>query len=284
MIAILDIGSNSVRLMLWANGKSLYKKVATTRLAEGAAQSGVLTEPAMARTVAAIGEFCGEARAAGARIYAFATAAVRSAQNGTEFCKRTEADCGVLPEIISGEEEAQLGLTGALGSGDGGVIDIGGASTEVCYREAGKITFSASLPVGCVKLFDVCKDDRTRLSQRIAEALSPLNGIAPVGVTYCIGGTAATLARIRLGLPRYDAAVLQETPLKAAWLQEEADKLLALSAKDRKKIAGMDPVRADVIAGGTLLLSEIMKKIGIGEAFFSDRDNLEGFLTARGIA
>ena len=77
--AVIDIGSNSVRLMLWADGP-LYKKVCTTRLAEGLSCSGSLCDTAMDRTVRAVADFCKEGEQAGAQVLAFATAAVRSAR------------------------------------------------------------------------------------------------------------------------------------------------------------------------------------------------------------
>ena len=92
--AVIDIGSNSVRLMLWANG-TLYKKVITTRLAQGLAASGVICEEASARTVAAIAELAAEGRREGAIVLAFATAAGRSAKGGCAFCGRGQEVWGV---------------------------------------------------------------------------------------------------------------------------------------------------------------------------------------------
>ena len=119
--AVIDIGSNSVRLMLWADG-ALYKKVETTRLSEGLSESGVLSEAAMKRSERAVAAFCEEGRRAGAQPVAFATAAVRSASNGGEFCARVRALCGLDIDVVAGEDEAQMGLLGALGANDGAVI------------------------------------------------------------------------------------------------------------------------------------------------------------------
>ena len=81
--AVIDIGSNSVRLMLWADGKVLYKTLKTTRLGEGTAFSPCLKEDAIERTASAVAEFCMQARKDGAKnIFAYATEAVRSAENG----------------------------------------------------------------------------------------------------------------------------------------------------------------------------------------------------------
>ena len=101
---------------------------------------------------------------------------------------------------------------------------------------------------------------------------------------YAIGGTASTLASINLGLAEYDAAKLNGLSLSAEYLDEVASYLLILSVEERKSIPGMDVRRVDVIAGGAVLLSEIVHAFGLKEVKFSDGDNLEGYLVARGLA
>ena len=281
MFAIIDIGSNSVRLMLWANGKSLYKRVHTTRLGEGLAASGELSEPAMERTTAAVAAYCAEGQAAGAQVYAFATAAVRSAKNGAVFCRRVKERCGLEVDVVPGAEEALLGLCGALGDRDGGIIDIGGASTEICIRERGGIVFSVSLDVGAVRLFDSCRDDAARLHERIDRAILPVEKPLSAGKIYAIGGTASTLASVKLALKEYDGEKIQDCPLVFAEVETLSEKLLSLNAEERKQLAGMDKRRADIIAGGALLLAKIMKTLSLSVVYSSDKDNLEGYLALR---
>ncbi len=275
--AVVDIGSNSVRLMVWADGKTLYKRVKTTRLGEGLALSPHLREGAMERTAQAVAEFCAEGRALGAECRAFATAAVRTAMNGGDFCARVKALCGVAADVVSGDEEALLGLSGALGERDGGIVDIGGASTEVCVRRGGELSFRVSLPVGAVRLFDLCGEDRALLSGEIFPLVSGLPSLKGEKI-YAVGGTASTLASVLLGLEEYDASRLQDFRMGAKEVSALAERLLPLSLEERKKIGGMDPARADIIAGGALLLAAIMQKTELSEVFFSDRDNLEGYL------
>ena len=114
--AVIDIGSNSVRLMLVADGKVLYKTLNTTRLGEGIASSPFLKDEAISRTASAVADFFSRAKREGAvDVYAFATAAVRSAENGSAFIDRVKELCELDVEIISGEEEAEIGILGALG-------------------------------------------------------------------------------------------------------------------------------------------------------------------------
>ncbi|MDE7087226.1 MAG: hypothetical protein K2O67_03435 [Clostridia bacterium] len=171
-IAIIDIGSNSVRLMLWADGKTLYKAMSTTRLGEGLNFSPYLSKQACERTAQAVAEFCRLAKEEGAQeVHAFATAAVRSSKNPELFTDKVKALCGLTVDILSGEEEAQAGLSGALGSSDGGIIDVGGASTEVTVRKGGKIVYSHRANIGTVRILDGAGRDLKKIDEFVAEKI-----------------------------------------------------------------------------------------------------------------
>lgn len=282
--AIIDVGSNSVRLLLWADGTTLYKKILTTRLGEGIAHSSVLKEEAIMRTAEAVRLFSEEGQRAGAEVFVFATAAVRSAKNGADFCARVKRVTGLEVDVVSGEEEANLALTGALGHGDGAIIDIGGASTEVCVRAGGKKTFSTSLDIGAVRLFDLCGDDPEKLSRAVANAVFLLKGVCPQGRVVAVGGTATTLAALKLQLTEYNAAAVQDLPLSIAEVRQMAETLLSMRTEERKRLPGMDPRRADIIAGAAYLLFAVMASLNIEMVEVSDRDNLEGYLYGRVLA
>lgn len=284
-VAVIDIGSNSVRLMLWADGKSLYKRLVTTRLGAGL-ESGLLSEQSMTHSLKAIAKFCREAKQAGVEaVYPFATAAVRTAANGNIFCETVKRECGLDVDVVSGEDEALLGLYGALGTADGGMVDIGGASTEICFRKGGKIAMSESLDVGAVRLYDHCHDDRELLEESVSRALLPLKDCTKMGLKlYGVGGTAAALARIKLGSKVYDPVQLQNLALSKKWISDTADKLLRMTVGERLSVAGMDCSRADILAGGAYLLGKILHALSCTEIYFSDCDNLEGYLVYRGIS
>ena len=100
---LIDVGSNSVRLALMADGKTLYKTLATTRLGEGLSFSGKMLPEAIERTASAICNFYSEALENGAeKVYVFATAAVRSSSNKADFLSRVAKD-GIKVDVISGE-------------------------------------------------------------------------------------------------------------------------------------------------------------------------------------
>ncbi len=280
-VAVIDIGSNSVRLMLWADGTTLYKKVQTTRLGESVALTGRLLPEAIERSALAVKAFYELALLEGAeKIFAFATAAVRSAVNGGDFCTRVKTLTGIEVDVVSGETEAKLGMLGALSGEEGGIIDIGGASTELCCEQTGLFV---SLDVGAVRLYDLCGDRKDKLLPVIREKISCLCGRSAKGEFFAIGGTATTLASVKLGLEEYDADKIHGTEITYAEVSALSSLFFTRTKEEREKIAGMDVRRADVISGATYLLEQIMQTLSLERVIVSERDNMEGYLIWRGI-
>ena len=282
--AVIDVGSNSVRLMFVADGKVLYKALNTTRLGEGLASSSVLKEEAIIRSVNAVVDFYDRAIAEGAeKVYAFATAAVRSATNGQAFVDGVFALRPLRVEVISGEEEAEIGILGALGNSDGGVIDVGGASTEIVIKEQGELIFKKSVNIGVVRLKDKCGRAQDALTQTAREAAKEYDGLPAVTNLYAIGGTATTLAALALGLQTYDSQKVTGAVLTAQAMQGMADKLSAMSVEEIAVLPCMPKGRADVLSGGAVLLATLMQELGVQTLTASDRDNLEGYAVKRGL-
>ena len=278
---VIDIGSNSVRLLLWADGQTIYKKINTTRLGAGVEKTGRLSAEAIARTAHAVAAFKQEAERAGAhKVLAFATAAVRSAANRADFTSAVKDLCGLSVEVVSGETEAKLGLIGALGGKDGGIIDVGGASTEVTVARGGKIVYAVSADVGAVRLRDACAEERAALETFIAERIAVYGEVPPFNA-YAIGGTATSLAALALELEPYDPAKTDGLVLTAADVLRWAEKLLSLSMGERLALKGMDPRRADVLGGGALLLYRVMRAVGAEQVTVSEKDNMEGYLVCK---
>ena len=282
--AVIDVGSNSVRLMFVADGKVLYKALNTTRLGEGLASSSVLKEEAITRSVNAVVDFYDKAIAEGAeKVYAFATAAVRSATNGQAFVDGVFALRPLRVEVISGEEEAEIGILGALGNSDGGVIDVGGASTEIVIKEQGELIFKKSVNIGVVRLKDKCGRAQEALTQTAREAAKEYVGLPSVANLYAIGGTATTIAALALGLQTYDSQKVTGAVLTAQNMQDMADKLSAMSVEEIAALPCMPKGRADVLSGGAVLLATLMQELGVQTLTASDRDNLEGYAVKRGL-
>lgn len=282
--AVIDIGSNSVRLMFVADGKVLYKTLQTTRLGEGLAEKPLLKPEAIERSALAVSTFYKKAIEEGAeKVLCFATAAVRSAENRQIFLDRVYALCGLTIDVISGEEEAAIGILGALGNHDGGVIDIGGASTEIVVKKAGALIYKKSVNIGVVRLKDMCGRDRLAL-EKVADEASKQYGEIPLGDTiYAIGGTATTLAAQVLGLENYSSEAITGAVVTMADIEALMDKLLSMSVEEIANLPCMPKGRADVLTGGAVLFTRLMKNLGFNRLIASDRDNLEGYAIKKGL-
>lgn len=278
LYGVIDIGSNSVRLMMHNGVKTLYKKIKITALAENMGEQRVLTTEAIKRTALAVAEFVGFAKKQCAdEIFAFATAAVRYAKNRAIFLDEVKNLCGVDVEVVSGEMEAELGYIGALNGSDGGVIDIGGASAEVIVCKNGEKIFGKSLDVGAVKIKDKCGQDYNAVKAFLTDKITEYGNI-PNAEFFGIGGTATTIASILLQLEVYDAEKVNGFCIEKTQLNSLVNKLFSMTIEERKKLKGLQPERAEVIAGGAELMLLIMDKIGIDKIIVSESDNLEGYL------
>ncbi len=275
---VIDIGSNSVRLMINKNEKTLYKLVNTTRLAEGMVADKLLKAQSVDRTVSAVYFFVEKAKEERVdELYIFATAAVRSAVNSNDFVNAVKDATGYDVDVISGEMEALIGRLGALSDNDGGIIDVGGASAEVTAVVNGEQVYSKSLDLGAVKIKDICAQDKDLARELINSTITEYGKI-PKTTYYGIGGTATSIASMLLELEPYNPEKVDGFSVNIEELEKLVDKLYSLSVEERKQLKGLQPERAEVIAGGALLLLNIMYKIGINSLLVSESDNLEGYL------
>lgn len=282
--AVIDIGSNSVRLMFVADGKVLYKDLQTTRLGEGLAYQPMLLPAAIERSAQAVAFFYQKAIVDGAeKVVAFATAAVRTAENRALFLDRVKELCGLQIEVVSGEEEAELGILGALGNADGGVIDVGGASTEIVVKSGGKLVYKKSLDIGVVRLKDRYGRNVDELKSAAKRAAIEYGKIPKMDALCGIGGTATTLAAQYLGLKVYNSLEITGTQISVSDLKVLADKLAAMSVEEIAALPCMPKGRADVIVGGAVLISTLMEELGFARLVVSDSDNLEGYAIKRGL-
>ncbi len=278
-IAAIDIGSNSVRLLMWADGKTLYKKMKTTRLGEGLNFSPRLSENACERTAQAVADFVNAAREEGAEhICAFATAAVRSSVNPSLFTDKVREKCGLEVDVIDGAKEAEIGLAGAFGDSDGGIIDVGGASTEVIVRSGGEIIYSKSVNIGTVRILDAAGRNEAAIACFVNKKTEEYGGETFPQVNFCaVGGTASRLAAIKHGIKQYDSGVTEGTALSAEEVRALSKGLINASVEDIRAntICGAS---ADLIGGGAYLMYAVMKKFGISSVTVSEHDNLEGYI------
>ncbi len=288
-VAVIDTGTNSVRLMVAEyDGITIGKRIKelhTTRLGEGLQNTGVLSPAAMERTAEAIRKFTLRAGELGAgQIYCFATNAVRSAQNGAEFVELTRQLAGITVDVISGEAEAETAFLGAAG-GNGAVIDIGGGSTEVVFGQQGKIQYAHSFEIGVVRGMDALGGAYPGGSERaIAWAAEAIREAANHSFIHRspsitgIGGTPTQMAALLLQLQSYDPEKVHGYVMDTGTVQTLVDRLWNTPLAERKKMPGMDPTRADVIPFGAAIALAFLRAAKIPKLVASENDNLEGYL------
>jgi exopolyphosphatase/guanosine-5'-triphosphate,3'-diphosphate pyrophosphatase len=245
--------------------------------------------------MAALAEYADLIRTRGAtRVRMVATSASRDAENAAEFTRRVKEVLGVVPEVVSGDEEAALSFDGAtreLGQDAGApfcVTDIGGGSTEFVIGEPRKETPTPhiSVNIGCVRLTErhLHSDPPTaaEIAATTADIDAALDRVAetvPVtGAKTLIGlaGSVTTVAGIALGLDEYDPERIHHSRVSAARVHEIAEQLLGQTRAERAAIPVMHPGRVDVIGAGALILDRIMTKFGFAEVLVSEHDILDG--------
>lgn len=278
--AVIDIGSNSVRLMLRENNTSI-KYVNTTRLAEGLSLTGLLSPEPMLRTAKAVKDFYNQALSEKAnQVYVFATEAVRSASNRQEFVDLLKSK-NIPLDIVSGKDEGKLGFLGAYMGGICGVLDVGGASSEITVGDENGIKYSVSAPIGIVRLKDLCGENRNAISGYIREKLCLYGETPKFDKLLSIGGTSASYVTIIAKLKAYDPKIVDKYTLLYKEIEQTADYLHSLSLEQRLNVIGLDEKRRDTIVIGGYILLEFMKFLNVQELTVRDSDNLEGYLLSK---
>lgn len=303
--AIIDIGTNSVRLMLvkLLNGKIIAKKkeLCTTRLGKNLYRSGFIDKDRMLATFEAVEKYVNKARYVGiSDIRIFSTNAMRIAKNSDELVKLVHEKTGLYIEIISGEKEAKIGYIGAVEVLDKNdstalVVDIGGGSTEVILGSIQNINYIKSFELGIVRLtekfdisgnFDFFDEELyndylhsiARAKIYVAEMIQELpkfeKDISLIGVA----GTITTLVQIHNQVAEYNEDAIHGEVLKLEDLQLMFKMICNVSLETRRNIVGLPFKRADVIVAGLIILICIMENLSRDEIIVSSSDNLEGYI------
>jgi exopolyphosphatase/guanosine-5'-triphosphate,3'-diphosphate pyrophosphatase len=303
-LAAIDCGTNSLRLLIAdvdADACTLSDVVRTTeivRLGQGVDRTGTFAPEALDRTFTVLDRYAREIRASGAEtVRVVATSAARDVSNRGEFVAGVRARVGVDPEVVSGDEEARLSYDGATrgldaAAQDGGdvarpvvVCDIGGGSTElVCRQGDSGPVGGQSLDVGSVRLTERYLQDDPPSGSQIREAAAEVDRLLDT-VTVCterpgtlvgVAGTVTTVAAMALRLPRYDREAIHGSWIGADQIAAAADALLAMTVTERRALGFMAPGRADVIGGGALLLTRVVRRLAVPRLLVSEHDILDG--------
>jgi exopolyphosphatase/guanosine-5'-triphosphate,3'-diphosphate pyrophosphatase len=263
-----------------------------TRLGEGLRDGGELLPAAMDRTLEVVREFTARARAHGASLASIATSAVRRADNAPAFRARVRAETGVPLRVLDGRLEAQASFRGAtfLPAGAGrrvAVLDVGGGSTECAVGRDGVLETAVSIEIGSVRVSErrpalmggapgaEARSAAAAARSDIAAALAPLAALAPIDDVRCVAGTPLTIGAVVAGshVDRVSGMVLTRETLDAT-----IERLLDLTLEERRALPGMLAQRADIVAGGALIVSEALRLLGAAAGQLEVNDLLLGFL------
>ncbi len=288
MHAIIDIGSNSVRLCIFSDGNILLRDKITAQLGEGLYPDMLLTDFSMKRNVNAVATFYEKAISCGvkkANILPFATAAVRQAKNGQTFIDQVYEKTGLVIDLVPEEEEGVLGLIGALldKNGfvqDGAILDVGGASSEIAVRKNGKIVYSHSIDIGAVKLTDMFGEDEKLLSDYVEKRVKEYGEIETDNVVV-IGGSGTSLGFIHLKDEVYDSLRIDGHEISLDDLEQIKSRLFKLGFNERVEKLHLEDRRARVICAGATIICEIARYLNLDKITVSERDNLDGYYAVK---
>jgi exopolyphosphatase/guanosine-5'-triphosphate,3'-diphosphate pyrophosphatase len=295
-LAAIDVGTNTVLLTIAERAPdgsltAIEEHAEITRLGEGLAATGKLSDEAVARSQRVLARYAARIAATNCcRVLAVATEALRRGHNGADAKARLDAalaSVGGRLEIIGGEREASLSFAAVSGSfpalrGPRAVVDIGGGSTELVVGDRA-IDAAISLPIGSVVLTErhlahdpPTEAERAALLADVDAALARAPSLPPVVVG--IAGTVTTYAAIALGMCDYDATRVHGLRLSRDSLDLEIARLAALPVADRRRTPGLQPGRADVIYAGGVILSRVLARAGADHCLVSDRGVRWGLL------
>ena len=284
--AIIDVGSNSVKLLIAdvVDGvvMPLIHKGEQTRLGQGVFETGQLAPEAIEATARVVADFAAKAKGHGAAsVRVLATSAAREASNGDELVAAISAG-GLDLEIIDGQTEAELVLRGGrslpdLAEGPLAIIDVGGGSTELLVADASALRLQHSFHLGTVRWLEAfpvsdppTDAERAKLVQALDEFLDEqvtpkLGGLPLPGTLIGAGGTSVFLSRIFL--ERSDLAVdeIESLRLSLPEVQSLTQRLWKMPLAARSELAGLPANRADVILFGAAIYEAVMMRCGFGE-------------------
>jgi exopolyphosphatase/guanosine-5'-triphosphate,3'-diphosphate pyrophosphatase len=299
VLAGIDIGTLTCRLLIAqvsddGHLTELHSNRRIVRLGEGLDRTRRLLPAAISRVIATLREWRSviESHRVEGEIVV-ATSAVREATNRDEFLASAKREAGMDVEVISGTEEARrtmLGLRSGLPPEVSALLglDIGGGSTEFILDRPGHPLLIRSIEMGVVRLTDrlLTHDPPTGEDLRSARQLirAAVDEVRPVlgdlrDLTFVgTAGTVTTLAAMALRLPAYEGARIHNYRLSLETVAKLEEELLTRTLAERRGMPGLEAGREDVIVAGTLMLKEIMERLGFSDCLVSDLGLREGIV------
>ncbi len=288
-VAVIDIGSNSVRLVVYEKMArslmSVFNEKTLCGLGREVQSTGLLAPDAVDKALTSLKRFhalCKIQKVG--RVYAIATAACRDATNGPDFIARAERICGTRIEILSGPREAKLsalGVVSGVHKPDGIVGDLGGGSLELVDVRGHQIRGGVTLPLGSLALQDLSHKSLKRAERIVKNELSEVARLkAGRGRTfYAVGGTWRALARIHIIQSGYPLKVMHGYSIPAAEALDFVRRLRRLAAANMlANIEAVADARRPLLAYAALVLEYIIRVAQPKTITFSTFGVREGLL------
>jgi exopolyphosphatase/guanosine-5'-triphosphate,3'-diphosphate pyrophosphatase len=297
-IAVIDIGTNSTRLLIadveaGRITQQLERHSVVTRLGAGVDAAGRLNPEAMERVYQTLEDYKTLIdRHQPQRTIAVLTSAVRDAANGQEFAHTVQTRFQAEPHVLSGDEEAELTFRGAMSARNPTdrtptlVTDIGGGSTELVIGTDHEMAFHVSTQAGVVRqterhLHDdpptqAEQDELAQDAREIIERAVPADHRRAVERAIAVAGTATSLGAIAQELDPFDPEKVHGFELQRAQCEQILRRLAALPLEQRRQVKGLHPDRAPTIVAGVLILLEVLRLFGLDRVEVSEHDILQG--------
>jgi exopolyphosphatase / guanosine-5'-triphosphate,3'-diphosphate pyrophosphatase len=297
-IAAIDVGSNSVRLVvaevLPSGGyRVLDEERENTRLAADMTRTGRLHVAAADATVNVLRNFLSIANGLGAgQIRAIGTSALRDAEDGPEFCDRVRKELKLSIEVISAAEEARLAFLSVarafdISGREVAVADIGGGSTEIVLASSGLVDQIYDTKLGAVRVTEEC-DAASRSNERqvaklrdfIDRALKKEVGKPPFvpDMLFGTGGTFTALGAIMMARQGQAGQPMWGFRVTRAQIRHLVNDLAQMSLEKRCKVPGLSPQRADIIVAGLAIIERIMRQLRVNVVQVHTRGVRDGLL------
>jgi len=287
LIAIIDIGSNSVRMVVYHALKRvplpLFNEKYMCALGKGLAKSGLLNPEGVKQAEGAIARFLVMAnRLQVASLDIIATAAVRDASNGDAFVRGLEKTHGITIRVISGQCEAELAAKAVLSSFNepfGISADLGGGSMELAMVERSMVGDRASCHLGGLRIVDATDGKRDKMEELIKSELKGISWLkdsAPPCI-YAIGGGFRALGKLHMKKTSYPLDLVHEYHMSRRAVSQMREKLFELSPTELQALPGISEKRAATIVPTAMVLTQLMNYTSAPEVRFSVSGIREGF-------
>ncbi|HWI26772.1 MAG TPA: Ppx/GppA family phosphatase [Stellaceae bacterium] len=278
-VAVVDIGSNSLRLVIYDGirraPRTLFNEKVMCGLGRGLEATGKLDPDGVESARANLQRFVALARNLGARrLDVLATAAVRDASDGRAFVAEIERRHRLKVKVLAGAEEGRLSAFGVLAGipeAAGVVGDLGGGSVELVPVAGGQVGAAATLPIGPLRLATLADDDR-KLREIIDKHLASVSWLGSKvdgGAFYAVGGAWRALARIHMEQTRYPLHIIQHYMIPRSEAEDFLDIIARQSRKSLEKITTVSRKRLDVVPIAARVLQRLLRRVGPKHLVFS---------------